>query len=336
MLRMSALLLAVGLVALIITGIIAGALRLVHHGNAVVTAQMKYLELELQRQAKVVDQLDGSSHAGSCSAQQLQQLQKEMHRLDLQTSQLKTQVQAELQAQQLLNRLSGVICELRTQLQVSVQGSAQLQHHSDDINSLRAQLQTHSSDHLELRRQAGVIEELRTHLGMSAQRQREMTRQASILDDLKAQLSVSNELNVELMFGMSSLEGACTHTLKAQQGGDIPGSSTMSFTRMRPPDVQAENFGFFLKPKLPTSLPSQRASVVMPSAGWDLARRGPPDVEMNANLISLEDMTLVSELGIECESGSELLARRSTSMTRPILRLTSVSHALLKLWQTNQ
>lgn len=34
MLRMSALLLAVGLAALIIAGIITGALRLVHHGNA--------------------------------------------------------------------------------------------------------------------------------------------------------------------------------------------------------------------------------------------------------------------------------------------------------------
>ncbi len=76
---------------------------------------------------------------------------------------------------------------------------------------------------------------------MSAERQREITRQASILDDLKAQLSVSNELNVELMFRRSSLEEAralMTHALKAQQGADTPGSSTMSFTRMRPPDMQ--------------------------------------------------------------------------------------------------
>ena len=126
-------------------------------------------------------------------------------------------------------------------LRISVQGSAQLQQQTDDINALRAQLQTRSNDHLELKRQAGVIEELRTHLGMNAERQREMTRQASILDDLKAQLSMSNELNVELMFRRSSLEEArtlMTHALKAQQGADTPGSSTMSFTRMRPPDMQ--------------------------------------------------------------------------------------------------
>ena len=136
---------------------------------------------------------------------------------------------------------AGVIRELRTQLQVSVQGSAQLQQHSEDINALRAQLKTRSNDSLELTRQAGVIEELRTHLGMSAERQREMTRQASILDDLKAQLSVSNELNLELLFRRSSLDEAralLTQALKAQQDADSPGSSTMSFTRMRLPDRQ--------------------------------------------------------------------------------------------------
>ena len=136
---------------------------------------------------------------------------------------------------------AGVIRELRTQLQVSVQGSAQLQQHSEDIITLRAQLKTRSNDRLELTRQAGVVEELRTHLGMSAERQREMTRQASILDDLKAQLSVSNDLNLKLMYRRSSLDEAralMTQALKAQQGADSPGSSTMSFTRMRPPDRQ--------------------------------------------------------------------------------------------------
>ncbi len=138
-------------------------------------------------------------------------------------------------------QIAGVIHELRKQLQVSMQGTAQLQQHSEDIDALRAQLKTRSNDRLELTRQAGVIEELRTHLGMSAERQREMTRQASILDDLKAQLSVSNELNLELMFRRSSLDEAralMTQALKAQQGTDSPGSSTMSFTRMRPPDRQ--------------------------------------------------------------------------------------------------
>ncbi|KAL0030580.1 hypothetical protein WJX79_006164 [Trebouxia sp. C0005] len=101
----------------------------------------------------------------------------------------------------------------------------------------------------------------------------------------------------------------------------------MSFTRMRPPDMQAERSGFFLKPKLASSLPSQRASVVMPLAGWDLAKRGQisRDAELNADLTSLEDVTSVSELGVECESGSEPLARRSTSMTRPTPRLASGS-----------
>ncbi len=63
-----------------------------------------------------------------------------------------------------------------------------------------------------------------------------------------------------------------------------------------------------------------------------MAKRGliSPDAELNADLTSLEDITSVSELGIECESGSELLARRSTSMTRPTPRLASVSQALIK------
>lgn len=97
--------------------------------------------------------------------------------------------------------------------------------------------------------------------------------------------------------------------------------------------MQAEKSGYYLKPKLPTSLPSQRASVVMPSAGWDLAKRSQvsPDAELNADLTSLEDMSSVSELGIECESGSELLAHRSTSMTQPTPRLASVSQAFMNL-----
>ena len=65
---------------------------------------MKRLGSELQQQAKIVDQLNASPHAGSCDAKQLQ---KELHRLNLQYSELKTQVQAELQANQLLRRLSG-------------------------------------------------------------------------------------------------------------------------------------------------------------------------------------------------------------------------------------
>jgi len=90
-----------------------------------------------------------------------------------------------------------------------------------------------------------------------------------------------------------------------------------------------------LKPKLPTLLPSQRASVVMSSAGWDLAKRGliSPNAELNADLTSLEDVSSVSELGVEFESGSELLIGRSTSMTRPTPRLASVSHALIMLCQ---
>jgi len=83
--------------------------------DAVITAQMRRLGSELQRQAKIVDQLDATSQGGSCSAKQLQQLQKELHRLDLQSSELKTQVQAELQAQQLLKRLSGKAALLCTQ-----------------------------------------------------------------------------------------------------------------------------------------------------------------------------------------------------------------------------
>ena len=73
----------------------------------------------------------------------------------------------------------------------------------------------------------------------------------------------------------------------------------------------------------------------MPLAGWDLAKRGQisRDAELNADLTSLEDVTSVSELGVECESGSEPLARRSTSMTRPTPRLASVSQALVELWQ---
>ncbi len=68
---------------------------------------MRRLGSELQWQAKIVDQLNDSSHGGSCSAKLLQQLQQELQRLDLQSSELKTQVQAESQAQQLLKRLSG-------------------------------------------------------------------------------------------------------------------------------------------------------------------------------------------------------------------------------------
>ena len=86
-----------------------------------------------------------------------------------------------------------------------------------------------------------------------------------------------------------------------------------------------------MKPKLPTHLASQRASVAMPSAGWDLAKRGltSPNAELNADLTSLEDITSVSELGIEGESGSERVTYRGTSMTRPTPRLASVSQALL-------
>ena len=65
---------------------------------------MKRLGSELQQQAKIVDQLNASPHGGSCDAKQLQ---KELHRLDLQYSELNTQVQADLQAHQLLQRLSG-------------------------------------------------------------------------------------------------------------------------------------------------------------------------------------------------------------------------------------
>lgn len=87
--------------------------------DAVITAEMKRLGSELQRQAKIVDQPRASTQGGSCSANQLQQLQKELQRLDLQSSELKTQVQAELQAQQLLKRLSGkaaVMCTQRSKL----------------------------------------------------------------------------------------------------------------------------------------------------------------------------------------------------------------------------
>ncbi|DBB15837.1 TPA: hypothetical protein ACH3X3_004031 [Trebouxia sp. C0006] len=275
---MSALLWAVGLAALIIAGIITGALQLLHQGNAVITAEVRRLGSELQRQAKIVDQLNDSSHGGSCSAKLLQQLQQELQRLDLQSSELKTQVQAESQAQQLLKRLSGVIRELRTQLQVSVQGSAQLQQHSEDIITLRAQLKTRSNDRLELTRQAGVVEELRTHLGMSAERQREMTRQASILDDLKAQLSVSNDLNLELMYRRSSLDEAralMTQALKAQQGADSPGSSTMSFTRMRPPDRQGSMLSPFASQlyQMPKDLQVQLECDSVGFAGVDQPRR---------------------------------------------------------------
>lgn len=65
---------------------------------------MKRLGSELQQQAKIVDQLNASPHGGSCDAKQLQ---KELHRLDLQFSELNTQVQAGLQAHHLLQRLSG-------------------------------------------------------------------------------------------------------------------------------------------------------------------------------------------------------------------------------------
>ena len=82
-----------------------------------------------------------------------------------------------------------------------------------------------------------------------------------------------------------------------------------------------------MKPKPPTSLSSLRASVVMSSAGWDLARRGliSPNAKLNADLTILEDISSVSELGVEYESGSELLIGRSASMPRPTPRLASVS-----------